>query len=358
MQKTLKILIILLMIPVIFQPCMGFGDLNITSPINGKILEFDEKTNGYSFLVIGHAYGAPYSPSVYPSSSLLAKIDLINQNNASFIVLTGDNFRNADNTNIENFIGSFSSKINIPIFNSAGNHDLTNRSLYEKYFGITYYRFCYGSDYYIILDSEKNHGEIIGDQLEFLRNSLNEISGSDNVNNVFIFSHKLIWTVKNPEFQIVYNNLNSQGGYANSDNFISCLKPELVNISENKQIYLISGDIGRKQSYPIFYHKDDNITYIATGLGDTINDAILKFTVLQDGKVNVQPISLTGNDLSNIDTFGIEFWENHFLDISNTETISARILRIINNLYFKLGILFTICILGVFFIFIWRYRKL
>ena len=86
-------------------PVQGFQ--TITSPLNGKVLELSNDTaKEYSFLIAGHLYGSPGSPSVYPSASFLANIDMINQNNASFFVLLGDNYQFGQPNYVDNFKSS------------------------------------------------------------------------------------------------------------------------------------------------------------------------------------------------------------------------------------------------------------
>jgi len=117
------------------------GADGIVSPINGKILEPQETQREYSFWVAGHVYGAPGSPSVFPAASFLANIDELNQSGAKFLILTGDIIWRATPEYINNFETSVGSTVQIPIFNAVGNHDLTDRELYETHFGRTHYDF-------------------------------------------------------------------------------------------------------------------------------------------------------------------------------------------------------------------------
>lgn len=332
---------------------------SITSPLNGKILELSDTPQDYSFFVAGHVYGAPESHSVFPSASFLANIDMLNHDQARFFILLGDNYRIAESSYIENFKVSICSNVEIPMFNAVGNHDVTDRGLYETHFGRTYFDFKHGSELFIILDSELDDGKIVGEQLDYLKNVLNCTIESEEVKNVFIFSHKLIWCVDDADMRIVYEHLNSRHGYANSDNFKSVVMPEIVRLSQTKKIFMVSGDIGVSWSLPLFYHKDEkyDITYIACGLGDTEKDAVIKVDIKSGGNVTFTPISLTGEKLEKMNHYGISYWMAHF---GAHDQQSAKIPGMLTNIYFYLGIIFSVTIMGILrggFILFNRLRK-
>ncbi|MEA1882947.1 MAG: hypothetical protein U9Q18_05735 [Caldisericota bacterium] len=267
----------------------AFGAETITSPLNGKVLELSDTSQEYSFFVAGHVYGAPQSPSVFPSASFLANVDMINQNEAKFFILLGDSIRAANPVYIENF-KPVCSNVEISIFNAVGNHDLTNRELYESHFGQTYFDFRHGSELFIVLDGQINNGEIVGKQLEYLKGVLDYANKSEEVKNVFIFSHNLIWSKNNAHLErTVYPHTNSHANYENIDNFKSVVMPEITRLSQTKKVFMMSGDIGVSWSLPLFYHKDEkhNITYIACGLGDTEKDAIIKVDITRGGRSDI-----------------------------------------------------------------------
>ncbi len=289
---------------------------SIDSPFNGLKLKTDEQINSYSILVAGHLYGAPESDSLFPASSILAALDMINASDAVFFVCLGDIYRKADQIHILNFKKSFASQVNIPMFNSTGNHDIQDRLLYEKNFGKTYFDFVYGNSLFIFLDTELSKGEIKGTQLDYFQNLLGSYNSNPEVKNVFIFSHMLIWSKDKSDYQVVFENLNNRRGYASSNrNFKNDIKPYLVKSSlTNKAIYWLSGDIGVSWSHTLFYEKDSeyDITYIATGLGETVRDAIIKVDVDKNGKVKFKPISLTGQKLQPIEYYNSDYWRSYF----------------------------------------------
>ena len=343
----------------------ALGVESITSPLNGKVLGLSDTPQEYSFFVAGHLYGAPQSPSVFPSASFLANIGMINQNKAKFFILLGDNIQAANPDYIENFKASVCSNIEIPMFNAVGNHDVTKRELYESHFGRTYFDFRHGSELFIILDGQINHGEIVGEQLEYLKSVLDYANKSEEIKNVFIFSHNLIWSKNNENLRrVVYPHTNSHSHYENIDNFKSVVMPEIIQLSQTKKVFMMSGDIGVSRSLPLLYHEDEkhNITYVACGLGDTEKDAIIKVDITREGEVTFAPISLTGEKLEEIDHYGINYWATYFGEVERSahSKLLAKIQRALTNIYFRLGIMFSFTLIGIFigvFFFLSKLRK-
>ena len=318
----------------------------IESPLNGLILDLDGKVEEYSFLLAGHLYGSPGNRlSVFPSSSFLANIDRINSIDSKFFISLGDNYRRADDAHIANYRASVAAKLKMPLFNSAGNHDLTDRPLYESNFGDTYYHFVYNTELYVILDSELGAGQITGAQLDFLVDLMHDAVNDPDIKSVFIFSHKLIWCVNKPGYQIVFQHLNARSGYADTDNFRGEIEPVLMELSKHKSVYWVSGDIGCSWSLPIFFQKDQSsdVTYIATGIGDTTRDAILQVNVAESGdETTFIPVSLTGEELNPVEHYGLEYWRNFFAVESSPTWIQKR-LRMLKHRYFWTGV-FAACV--------------
>lgn len=331
---------------------------SITSRFNGLTLNPHEEVEGYSFLLGGHLYGAPENRhSVYPSASVLANIDLINSTNARFFVSLGDNYRATNNVNMSHYVDALARKLKMPLFNTVGNHDVTDRSLYEKHFGRTYYHFTFGSELFIFLDTEIDGGEVIGDQLKYFRNVINGITKESGISNVFVFSHKLIWSVNNPYFDIVYNHLNSRKGYSDSNNFQSNIVPILAKLSKGVSVYWVSGDVGCSWSYPLFCEKEreHDITYIATGVGDTGRDMILLVNVSKVGEVALVPFSLTGERVYPVGHYGVDYWRKQFgRQQPKTETgiirWVKRVVIVIQNKYFWAGVFVSAIVWGGLFI--------
>jgi hypothetical protein len=151
----------------------------------------------------------------------------------------------------------------------------------------------------------------VDEQLNYFIKVIKE--ADETIKNVFIFSHKLLWTVKTSKYQVVYKHLNSQNGYQYDSNFLGCIIPVLNDLAKDKNVFWISGDIGCSWSLPLFYDKDSSgITFIATGLGDTGNDIILDVNI-NHGNIKIQSLSLGHDmDFNDIEKYNLEYWENYF----------------------------------------------
>ena len=277
------------------------------SPFNNKEILLTDAAEKYSFIVSGHLHGASSNISGFPASSLLANLDTINQLKPSFFVSLGDLFLNADKRSIKNYEGSFFQKIDFPLFNAVGNHDISNE--YKKRFGPTFFSFAIKSEVYIFLDTEINDGSLKSDQYDFLNNAIINASLNKNIKNIFVFSHRPVWAENNKQFKGLFaDNTRTEIGM---NNFESDIKPLFINISKFKNIYWMSGSFGNAP-VSFFYAKDNdfNITYIQTAIRDVPRDAVLLVNI-NSGKVSFKGISLTGQKLKNIEEYNIDFWKSN-----------------------------------------------
>lgn len=293
----------------------GFAGV-IQSPFNNLILK-EDTAKEYSFLLTGHLYGSQNS-SVYPSASLLANIPSLNEKGADFMILLGDIVRQANSTEFDNLKKSFTSAVNFPVFNAPGNHDLSNRSLYIQHFGPTFFSFHYSSEFYIFLDSELSNGKIVGEQLDFFMKQIVKCEANRNIKNILILSHRLLWAIDNPSLQALLPHVNGPAAHITNNGDFQGIVLKLRELTD-KPVYFISGDVGLKKSFSIFYEKDtiSDITYVATGIGDTKNDAVIYTTVKKTGEFIFTPISLTGQNLHPIEKYNLEYWVNHFSENSD-----------------------------------------
>ena len=299
--------------------------------------------DSYSFILSGHLYGSPHNKdSVFPSSSLLANIESIKNSNYSFFISCGDIFRKSDSLNILNFKNSFLNKLNIPFYNAVGNHDVTDRNLYKKYFGETYFKFTQSSELYIFLDSELADGIEIANQLQFFSESIKVALFDDSIKNIFIFSHKLIWAQLYDKYHSIYDNVNSKIGYSDNHSFTERVLAELKS-NKVKNIYWASGDLGVKTSMPFFYYdKNLNVTFIATGIGDTKDDNVIS-VLLRNSKPEFSIVNLSNNtELNNIESFGIKRWNKahnkQYTILQKLQNFNAKLKRLISNKYFFIGL--------------------
>jgi hypothetical protein len=328
----------------------------ISNSINKKPID-NSDSNEFTFLVAGHVYGSSHNTfSVFPCPSLLSNIDKINNSNALLLILLGDNYRQLDNLNINAFKSSFLDKIKMPVFNAVGNHDITPDSInnyhgqdYSKYkevFGNeTYYSFVVKSSLFVILDTElaqsdgQSDGSIKGEQFKFLSKTLKQSLGEDTkINNIFICAHKEL-------------NLWNQ------NNFQTEVLPLFDKAKEtDASIYILSGDMG-KNSADLYIDESENpkINYIHTHLADNRLDKILKFKVSSDSAVEITPISLTGLPVKKIDDYVLPANrpKSQVLEMS----FATKVINRFNNRSFYEGILFSIFVILLIFVFVKRFNS-
>lgn len=335
-----------------FIPLSGHAQIlpiEDTPSFNHKTIESTETTIPYSFFVGGHLYGS-HNASIYPASSLLANIETLNKQDTLFFISLGDIIKKGEETYLNTFQHSFGEAISIPIFNSVGNHDLPfyQSELNTKKLPL-FYAFQYQQSAFIFLDSITENGNIMGKQKEFLFSILDEIKQKNEIEHIFILSHYLIWANTDNIHKNAYLHANSISKY-NQTNFSTDILPHLKQEFSDKQIYLLAGDVGTEWSYPLYFHKEKNIHFIATGIGDTPVDKILKFSI-HSKEVDIDVISLTEEK-----TFPIETYTDPYNHQWYTEkTLLEKIKNIMLHKYFLLG-LFTSVPFSYFFYRYGQYR--
>jgi hypothetical protein len=268
------------------------------SPFNKALVQVEDTAN-FSFLVSGHFYGASSNQSGYPASTLLASLDMLNKSDAAFVMCLGDMFMDVRN-DIPNYINSLFSKLEKPLFNAVGNHDLSSDEVYQKKFGDTYFSFIKGINAFVVLDTEKDDGSIKHEQLKMLSDVLN----STSIKNVFVFSHRLIWAEQDEVLSPLFSG-NTRSYISN--NFSKEVLPLLETSS--KHIYWFSGSLGGNAPSSFFYHPySKNITYIATAIRDLPRDAVLEVQLKND-EVHFNTVSLTRQELKPLEEYNLEFWQ-------------------------------------------------
>lgn len=248
----------------------------------------------YSFYIAGHTYGEPGIDNIGLHPPFQNKFDFLNNDSLiQFGVLTGDIVWTSTEKNWTE-VDSVLLEVEKPVYFAAGNHDLTNRDLYESRYGSTYRSFIHQSDLFVILDPNIDHWNISGDQLTFLKNEL--MNQADYVDNIFVFFHQLLWW----EDDNIYKNItiNSTQGRSDSINFYSEVLPLFTTLS--KPVFMFAGDVGANPTGDEFmYHQyNENITFIASGMGGNIRDNFIIIDVKEDKTVAFRLIALNGTDIN------------------------------------------------------------
>ncbi|MGB0864006.1 MAG: metallophosphoesterase family protein [Saprospiraceae bacterium] len=276
----------------LFLSALLFVVLFITSCDEEYIESIDSPLN-YSFFVAGHTYGSPgvNNPGLHPPFE--AFYDTINNySEMSMGFLTGDIVQSSTVQNW-NEVDTSLKRLEMPIYFAFGNHDMQDRTLVENRYGTTYSTFIKENDLFIILDPNLANWNIEGEQLDFLKNTLNEV-GSD-INNIFVFFHQLIWLKDN---HVLNNNEpNSFEDKADVLSFWTELEPRFNDL--NKPVFLFAGDVGAVAHSPsLMYYKEKNLTYISSGMGYIGTDNFLIVEVSDNGQVDMKPVWLNNSNLS------------------------------------------------------------
>lgn len=279
-------LIILILIFLSFSACRKDKYDIPTTEINYK----------YSFFVAGHTYGNPmtYQYGLHPPF-VKQSLFLNHYPNLEFGILTGDvvpfstqDYWDSARVDID--------KIIVPIHIAAGNHD---RSLIFESMYTPYYSFKSHNDLFIILSTE--HWNIEGDQKSFLESTI--LENHSLVNNIYIFTHELVWWSPTNEFANI--DINYLPNYPGSSNYWTDIFPTLDTL--NNDVFLFAGDLGATQVVtPYLYHKNNNITYIANGMGSNKNDNIIMVEVDQDDQPHFKLLGINADvpfEIENLEEF-------------------------------------------------------
>jgi hypothetical protein len=319
-----------------------FGVQEIQSPFNSVFLK-SENVKDYSFIVSGHFHGGGHNKTGYPTNTLLANLDWINNSKSEMIISLGDLFLDVSN-DIPYYQQSFFSKLKKPLFNAVGNHDLTG-NIYQEHFGKTFYYFTVGSDIHLILDTEAHDGSIKGEQLKLL-NEIEKIIESTHIANLFIYSHRTVWAKSYRELDRLFQD-NTQSSFGN--NFESDVLPILERIQQKTQTFWFSGSIGNAPASFFQYKCKNGIQYVATAIRGMKRDAALIVNV-NDNVVSFETKSFTRETLLGFESYNVKYWvDNVGVEAFNYRLIPLYIKQIIFDSHFWYGILVVLFSISIFY---------
>jgi hypothetical protein len=318
----------------------GFFDFPPASPFNKRAVTAPDSGWSYTFLAGGHLYGAHENErSVFPAASLMGNLNRLNANPTMFFVATGDILRSSKDPAIIDAAQTAFSGFTTPLFNAPGNHDLDDRAAYEKVFGIvganTFFRlpgsanqfgFFVRDDFYLIMDSEYLLEGQTSQIMSFLDRELKRLKERpQTVRHVFVFSHRLLWALCIDDFAAADDLANEPlKGKVDADS--ACLVVDRVlGLPHTGETYWIAGDVGTHWSVPLLYGRDKSkkLTAIASGIGDTPEDALLKVTVSPEGKVTLGTLPLTNANWNPVESYTLPYWDKNQKSIGNSESGSG-----------------------------------
>lgn len=256
------------------------------------LYEIDSNTN-YSFFVAGHTYGNPmnFQYGLHPPFNTM--IPQINDYpKLEFGILTGDIVPKPTEDYWDSAEADMS-RFKVPLHIAPGNHD-KGPIFHDKY--DEFHSFTKANDLFLILSPRS--WNIDGEQLDMVKNAID--SAKNTVDNVFVFCHELIWWTPENEFKDV--EINYRPHFPGETTYWQNFQPYLDSLEV--PVYLFAGDIGASDFVdPFMYEKQDNITYIASGMGSNLNDNMLFVEVSNSGSVAIKMIGVKDHKFGIIQTF-------------------------------------------------------
>ena len=262
----------------ISQQC--FADLQNT--------DIGKNNNNYkNLLIVGHSYGKPNDTNngIYPK--LISHLNG-QKKQWDYLIAAGDFVRLPSRQNFilaSKQLGKFSNNV---IF-VPGNHDIgynySKLDIFLERFK-TLFNFVKVFDT-LIFTIDTNKGWMVD---ENQKNRIKKIiEENHDANNIIIISHQLIWMDKFKD-EVFPNGIYGKVLSNNFDEFENFLK------SYEKKLFFISGDVGATyKSSNYFCRTNQQITYIATGMGLGINDNYVVINVFN----NVVNINIKTVDVQN-----------------------------------------------------------
>ncbi len=313
-----------------------------TSPFNKNRIENSE-TGDYAFMVSGHFHGGSNNQSHFPANTLLANLDWINNSESEMLICLGDLFKDISKE-IPNYEKSFFSQLNIPLVNTVGNHDLTG-SIYQDNYGETSFLFELNNDLHLILDTERDNGNIEEEQLELLEEALSKVN-ENQINNVFLYMHRTIWKSTYSEMEGIFeDNTQALGG----NNFESDVFPLLKKIGKKTDVHLFSGSLGTAPASFFNYNDtENNIQIIATAIRALPRDAMLQ-VIVKNGNVTFKTKSLTNQTVLPLENYTVDYWQNEVGEEPFNWKLSLYYVQLmLTHRYFWFGVITTILVVVTF----------
>lgn len=218
----------------------------------------------YTFFVAGHVYGKPGVDNIGMHPPLKKCFPEIKRN-CDFGILTGDVVWRPSIKDWNEIIYDIDI-LNIPIHIAPGNHDMSNRDLYMKYFN-AYYSFYMEDDLFLILDTT----DITNTQIDWIKSELTQ-----EYRYLFVMVHHVLW-INNCD--IIVNNI--------ADYNIELERLLSIFTTVDKQVYIFAGDVGANPLSKNFHYLTlDNLHLISSGMGNGKEDNYLMVTVNKNAIIN------------------------------------------------------------------------
>ncbi|MBI9048845.1 MAG: metallophosphoesterase [Anaerolineaceae bacterium] len=316
-----KILIIAFLLAYILSGCKTNHieyDATDVSDLSLSQNDFQEPiSENFKFIVYGHGYGSGLDPDEYPSVNLRDNLDHLLSMKPAFFISLGDMVEESNEQQFDDLDQLLISRIDVPVFNAVGNHDIKDRALYSSRYGETFYSFHYANAIIFILDTEIEDYFIQNDQLNMLENGIASALADKSIDTIYIMMHKVLYMNyylmdHNDSNMVRMNDLEKFQG----TNFDIIVDQLLVPAARKKPIHIFAGDVGAfNGNLSPYYEKDRraNLYMYASGLGDVEDDVVL--IVSNDGKnVSIQPYLLTRRETLKIEDYDQDYWVYYGID--------------------------------------------
>jgi len=296
----------------IYRTFVPVGEISATQVRGINDLGLPEQNpDEFDFFVVGHVYGSQQIKDRQPDAALLAALPTISEASPDFLVSLGDMVEQSNEEEFGLLESTFLSKVSFPVFNTVGNHDVADRSLYEARYGETFFTFKYGGARLIFLDTEKAKCKLDERQTYVLKTAVQTALRDRDVRYIFVFMHKTFFfqnevLVEKKDRLAGPNEWKCYG----SKPFRALMDEVLIPAAAQKPVYLFAGDVGAWGNMTPYYehHPEVPLTMLMTGLGDTDQDNILHVHV-DDSHVMVESILLNGMTVQPLEKFGPAYWE-------------------------------------------------
>jgi hypothetical protein len=292
------------------RPLVGEIQAKKVRGINGAA--FAETTpDDFSFIAVGHLYGATEGDDRLPDQALLSAIPMIKDLQPAFFVSLGDMVMHNEPEDFTLLDQNLLQQLPFPVFNTVGNHDVLNRDFYEAAYGQTYFTFKYGSARLVFLDTEIKDCDLSAPQVDMLKGAVQDALKDAKTRHIFIFMHKTLF-FKNEVLASQKDRLGSPNGWRcyGQGGFGDLLEDVLLPAAGQKPVVLFAGDVGAWGNLTPYYeiHPQAPLTMIMTGLGDTIQDNLI-YVRVHETEVEIETIFLQDLVARPLTEFTPSYWE-------------------------------------------------
>lgn len=234
---------------------------------------------------VGHTRNAEPSENYIP----IKVMEMLKNTNGPIMLLGDLSYHTSQDSSVLEELSLYLNLKRKDVLFSPGNHDLSDRSILERYFSASFpQHYRNDSILYLTMDTEINEGNIIGEQFEKLKKILAENS---DVTHIFIGTHQLIWLQDGDSYESIADSLiNGYVGECSyclrNNNFYEEVLPAVLAACPEAKITFIAGDVGHKVTHYITSY-NDRVNFVAIGNNANKSYVTLQIDANDDGEFGV-----------------------------------------------------------------------